>query len=124
MIVIRLPQEDGTVLLHTFHGPACKSYESESELWASAIHDVGGYKVDSNAPDGCSMISLARAEWVVKMLEEYPNDCKEAARKLAVRARISINKSKLEKKSSPKKKAKSSEPDTTTNDNKSEPATE
>lgn len=91
MIDIRLPQPDGTVRVHTFHR-ITDDMKDEKTLWSKSIHNVVGYTVDPNASRGCSMISLARVEWKKKMLDEYEDDCIEAARLLATRCGITFGK--------------------------------
>lgn len=96
MIVIRLPQKDGTVLLHTFYsaGSAMQSCDDEIDFWKTWIHDAAGYTVDPDAPKGVSIISLPRVEWKKIMVERHADDCIDAVRKLAVRFGISLKKSK------------------------------
>lgn len=92
MIDIQIPQPDGAVRIHTFHRTPIESADDEKTLWKTYIHNVVGYTVDPKAPGAVSMISLSKAEWKMKMIEEHEADCIEAVRQFADYLAIPIGK--------------------------------
>ena len=82
-IIINRPEGDG---VHTFWRRPLKGipYNSLADFWARHVANVQGYSMNPDTPKPKSMTSQYRADWIIQMLADYPDDCMKAAQQLAV----------------------------------------
>jgi len=88
-------------LVHTFSRKSLSQSTDWTTLWAENVVSVSGYAIDPDAATPLSMTSLPTGEWVAKMIESYPDECREATEKLAVHYGINLDKPKPKKEKKP-----------------------
>jgi hypothetical protein len=82
----------GEDMVHTFHTPHIgRTFADPLDLYRKQIADVAGYAIDPGALIPRSMNSQPIDKWIDMMVDEYRDDCIDAAQQFAVHCGIDLS---------------------------------